>query len=86
VLEVGELQGVLGVEPLDPREEVELEVVADAEHSARMQVIDEVVLAAGEALTEVEPDPCVAILEQDLVAADLVHAAVEGEGRHDYNL
>jgi len=72
------LQRLLRVEAGKSGQEVELEVVAQPVDPPGLEPARVVVLAHCEGLPEVEPDPGVPVTEEDLVAAYLVDAAVEG--------
>src|SRR2546425_1287497 len=80
---VGWVEGVRGVEAGDALHQVEGEVVSEAESFSRLEELDEVLLAQVERSAHVEPDPRIAILDEDLVPADLADAAIEPEVRHD---
>ena len=79
---LGWVEGFRGVEAGDALHQVEGEVVSEAESFSRLKELDEVLLAEVEWRAHVEPDPCVAVLDEDLVPADLSDAAIESEVRH----
>src|SRR2546422_8611231 len=79
---VGWVEGFRGVEAGDALHQVQGKVVPEAESISRLEELDEVLLAEVERSAHVEPDPRVAVLDEDLVPADLADAAIEREVRH----
>jgi len=76
----GLVRFVVLVEPRKVREEPELQEVLDLPR-ADPRFVEESALAC-EVLSEVKEDPCLPVLEEELVPSDLVHAAEELELRH----
>src|SRR5207245_10181125 len=74
---LGWVEGFRGVEAGDALHQVEGEVVSEAESFSRLKELDEVLLAEVEWRAHVEPDACVAVLDEDLVPSDLSDAAIE---------
>src|SRR5881296_3455186 len=79
---VGRVERFGRVESRNPTHEIQREVIPKAEPISRLEELDEVLLAEVERSAHVEPDPRVAVLDEDLVPADLADAAVEREFRH----
>src|SRR5439155_7737616 len=79
---LGWVEGFRGVEAGDPLHQVQGKVVPEAESLSRLEELDEVLLAEVERRTHVKPDSRIAILDEDLVPADLADAAKEGDFRH----
>jgi len=71
----------LGVEPLDARDEIELEQVLDGARGPRLQEVHIELLERGrEGRAEIKEDAFAAILDDDFVPSDLSNAAEEGYG------
>src|SRR2546426_3680352 len=79
---VGWVEGFRGIESRNPPQEIQREVVPEAEAISRLEELDEVLLAEVERRAHVEPDSRIAILDEDFVPADLADAAIEREVRH----
>src|SRR3989454_206355 len=79
---VGRVERFGRVESRNPAHEIQREVIPKAEPISRLEELDEVLLAEVKRRAHVEPDARVAVLDEDLVPADLADAAVEGEVRH----
>src|SRR2546428_6023534 len=79
---VGRVERFGRVESRNPAHEIQREVISKAEPISRLEELDEVLLAEVKRRAHVEPDARVAVLDEDLVPADLADAAVEGEVRH----
>src|SRR5436309_1150852 len=79
---LGWVEGFGGVEAGDPLHQVQGKVVPEAEPVARLKELDEIFLTEVERRAHIEPDPGVAVLDEDLISTDLADAAIEREFRH----
>src|SRR5881628_918753 len=78
---LGWVEGFGGVEAGDPLHQVQGKVVPEAEPVARLKELDEIFLAEVERRAHVEPNPGIAVLDEDLISTDLADAAIEREFR-----
>src|SRR5256712_4741766 len=78
---LGWVEGFGGVEAGDPLHQVQGKVVPEAEPVARLKELDEIFLAEVERRAHVEPNPGIAVLDEDLISTDLAEAAIEREFR-----
>src|SRR5712691_10184014 len=88
----GFMREARAVEPLgsveagELRQEAEREIVPQPEPLPSRQVFDEIFGAKIEGGSHVEPDAGVAVLHENLIAADLANASIEREVRHGCSL